>query len=72
MPTRRHSRIPEHRQLTRLQVYDVASALWPWLPHLFLKRRRLGSSSLEASKHHETDKPDAQYNEPTQHRPLPM
>lgn len=29
-----HSRIPEHRQLTRLQAYIVVSALWPWFRHL--------------------------------------
>ncbi len=49
MPTRRYPRIPEHRQLTRLQVYDVASALWPWRHHSFRKRRRLDSSSANGT-----------------------
>lgn len=29
----KHPRIPEHKQLTRLQLYIIASAMWPWLSH---------------------------------------
>ncbi|OBI40259.1 hypothetical protein A5707_10075 [Mycobacterium kyorinense] len=35
-----HSRIPEHRQLARLQAYIVVSALWRWFRHPSLSHKR--------------------------------
>lgn len=45
-----HSRIPERRQLTRLQVYIVVSALWPWFRHLSSwKRHFIAPVSVRAA-----------------------
>jgi hypothetical protein len=34
------ARIPEHKQVTRLQLYIIASALWPWSFHPLLSYKR--------------------------------
>ena len=50
LTTVKHPRIPEHRQLTRLQVYVVASSIWPSLRHALLNRRHPASPGLMAQK----------------------